>query len=138
MILVDSNILIDVLGKAQKWGDWSRTKIASLLAEDTLAVNQVAYAEVAPRTGSLEIFRALLADFEIAFEPFAEEASYEAGRAFLTYRSRPKEARQVLPDFFIGGHALVANAAILTRDPRFYRSYFPTVPVIAPEKDEHD
>jgi predicted nucleic acid-binding protein len=40
----------------------------------------------------------------------------------------------VLADFFIGGHAQVAEATILTRDPRFYRTYFPSVPLITPDK----
>jgi predicted nucleic acid-binding protein len=136
VILIDSNILIDVLGKAQAWRDWSRAKLATLMLDDDLAVNQVVFAEVAPRTGSLERFHARLADFQIAFEPFADDAAFEAGRAFLAYRLQRREAKQVLPDFFIGGHALVAGATILTRDPRFYRSYFPSVPLITPDKAE--
>jgi hypothetical protein len=28
----------------------------------------------------------------------------------------------------------VSNATILTRDPRFYRIYFPSVPLITPDK----
>ena len=134
MILVDSNILIDVLGAAQPWRDWSRAKLVALLLEDDLAVNQVAFAEIAPRSGSLGQFQARLAEFEIGYEPFAEGAAFEAGRAFLAYRSRRKEARQVLPDFFIGGHAQVLGASVLTRDPRFYRTYFPKVPLITPDR----
>ena len=36
----------------------------------------------------------------------------------------------VLPDFFIGAHAAVAGVALLTRDARRYRSYFPTITLI--------
>jgi predicted nucleic acid-binding protein len=134
VILVDSNVLIDVMGPAQAWADWSRAKLAALLLDNDLAVNQVAFAEVAPRMGSVAHFRVRLAEFEIAFEPFAAEAAFEAGRAFLAYRSRHREAKQVLPDFFIGGHAAVASASIVTRDPRFYRTYFSSVPLITPEQ----
>jgi predicted nucleic acid-binding protein len=38
----------------------------------------------------------------------------------------------VLPDFFIGAHAAVAQLPLLTRDVRRYRTYFPTVQLIAP------
>ena len=35
-------------------------------------------------------------------------------------------------DFYIGAHAAVARYKILTRDPRRFRRYFPTVELIAP------
>jgi predicted nucleic acid-binding protein len=38
----------------------------------------------------------------------------------------------VLQDFFIGAHAAVARLALLTRDARRYRSYFPTIDLVAP------
>jgi predicted nucleic acid-binding protein len=41
----------------------------------------------------------------------------------------------VLPDFFIGAHAEVENLPLLTRDVRRYRTYFPTVALIAPESE---
>ena len=39
----------------------------------------------------------------------------------------------VLSDFFIGAHAQAERLPLLTRDIRRYRSYFPTVELIAPE-----
>jgi predicted nucleic acid-binding protein len=39
----------------------------------------------------------------------------------------------VLPDFFIGAHAAVANRTLLTRDVQRYHTYFPTVTLIAPD-----
>jgi hypothetical protein len=38
----------------------------------------------------------------------------------------------VLPDFFIGAHAVVAGISLLTRDARRYRTYFPTIILITP------
>lgn len=38
----------------------------------------------------------------------------------------------VLPDFFIGAHAAVTGLMLLPREVGRYRSYFPTVPLIAP------
>jgi predicted nucleic acid-binding protein len=37
-----------------------------------------------------------------------------------------------LPDFCIGAHAAVEHLALLTRDARRYRDYFPKVEIIDP------
>ena len=60
-------------------------------------------------------------------------ALFLAARAHLRYRRRGGTRHGVLPDFFIGAHAAVRGLPLLTRDPRRYRDYFPTLRVIAPE-----
>jgi hypothetical protein len=55
-----------------------------------------------------------------------------AGKAFQTYRARGGSKTGVLPDFFIGAHAVAEGISLLTRDTRRYRSYFPTVSLITP------
>jgi predicted nucleic acid-binding protein len=57
-----------------------------------------------------------------------------AGKAFRRYRRAGGPRTTVLPDFFIGAHAQIAGMPLLTRDVRRYRSYFPHVTLIAPEK----
>lgn len=54
------------------------------------------------------------------------------GKAFVRYRREDGIKGKVLSDFFIGAHAAVGAHTLLTRDPRRYRSYFPTVTVISP------
>ena len=39
----------------------------------------------------------------------------------------------VLPDFFIGAHAVIEGWPLLTRDAGRYRAYFPGIALIAPE-----
>jgi predicted nucleic acid-binding protein len=70
-------------------------------------------------------------DFRRAALPWA--AVFLAGKAFLSYRRSRGAASTPLPDFYIGAHAAVADLALLTRDARRYRTYFPTVRLLAPQ-----
>ena len=60
-------------------------------------------------------------------------AAFLAGKVFVSYRRNRGAASAPLPDFFIGAHAAVDELALLTRDARRYRTYFPTVQLLAPE-----
>jgi len=64
--------------------------------------------------------------------PLPYEAAFLAGKAFLTYRRRGGEKTAPLPDFYIGAHAAIIGCRLLTRDAKRYRSYFPSVDVVAP------
>jgi hypothetical protein len=63
------------------------------------------------------------------------DAAFLAGKAFLVYRGRGGTRRSPLPDFFIGAHAAVAGYQLLTRDVARYRTYFPKLDLLAPERD---
>jgi len=60
-------------------------------------------------------------------------SAFLAGKAFVEYRRNKGTKATTLPDFFIGAHAAVAGLDLLTRDVGRYRTYFPTVTLIAPE-----
>jgi predicted nucleic acid-binding protein len=64
--------------------------------------------------------------------PIPRAALFLAGQAFRMYRRQNGTKSGVLPDFFIGAHAVATDAPLLTRDPRRIRSYFPSVTVISP------
>jgi hypothetical protein len=66
-------------------------------------------------------------------EALPYEAAFLAEKCFLVYRQRGGTKRSPLPDFFIGAHAAVAGYRLLTRDAARYRSYFPRLPLIAPD-----
>ena len=59
-------------------------------------------------------------------------AAFLAGKAFVDYRRRGGTRTSTLPDFFIGAHAAAGDLTLLTRDVARYRTYFPTVRLIAP------
>jgi predicted nucleic acid-binding protein len=65
-------------------------------------------------------------------ETLPYEAAFLPGKSFSTYRRRGGVRRSPLPDFCIGAHAAVCGYRLLTRDAARYRTYFPTVDLIAP------
>lgn len=134
MIFVDSNVIIDVLDRDPKWYEWSISQMIDAAAQGKVVTNHVVLAETAPHYGSLSEFNARLEEMTIEIEPLSDKAAFNAGMAFLDYRKRNKERQSVLADFFIGGHAEAIEASILTRDPRVYRTYFPSVPLITPDE----
>ncbi|BDD66467.1 DNA-binding protein [Sphingobium sp. TA15] len=138
MILIDSNVLIDVFDRDPQWFDWSFAHINRAAFGASLFINPVVVGEIAPRFEALADLRAVLASMLIMIEPLTDEGAFQAGRAFEVHRARRQAgaAKSILADFFIGGHAQAAGATILTRDPRFYRSYFPGVSLITPSEDD--
>jgi predicted nucleic acid-binding protein len=131
--LVDSNVLIDVLSADFAWGKWSGQALASLGSDSQLVINPVIYAEVSQRYSRKELL-----DHELPADVFLRKgipwaAAFLAGKAFNDYRRRGGNRRSPLPDFFIGAHAAVEGLRLLTRDASRYRTYFPTVELIAPE-----
>jgi predicted nucleic acid-binding protein len=69
----------------------------------------------------------------ITLEEIPRAALFLAGKAFQRYRSAGGTRSGVLPDFFIGAHAGVAGLPLLTRDVQRYRTYFPSLNLIAPQ-----
>lgn len=130
--LIDSNVLLDINTDDPVWAEWSVEMLDIAADESTLAINPIIYAEVSISYETIdELENALpVALYKRLDLPF--EAAFLAGRAFLKYKKRGGKRTSPLPDFYIGAHAAVSDLKILTRDPRQYRQYFPTVRLIAP------
>ncbi len=133
MVLVDTNVLLDVVEDDPTWADWSQRQLDAWSLRGPLAINAIIYAELSMAFARIEELEAVLDDGGITVEPFPREALFLAGKAFLKYRQRKGGKTNVLPDFLIGAHAAVSGLTILTRDVGRYRSYFPSVTLVTPE-----
>ncbi|MEJ0005999.1 MAG: type II toxin-antitoxin system VapC family toxin [Steroidobacteraceae bacterium] len=133
MILVDTNVLLDVLQDDPNWAAWSQAQLESAALTDSLAINAVIYSELSMAFERIEELEQIVAEAKLAVEAIPREALFLAGKVFLEYRRRKGSKQGVLPDFYIGAHAAVARCAILTRDVGRYRGYFPTVPLVTPK-----
>ncbi|GDY31479.1 type II toxin-antitoxin system VapC family toxin [Gandjariella thermophila] len=130
--LVDANVLLDVLTEDEKWATWSADTLRRAAEEGPLVINPVVYAEVSVRFSRIEELDDALPAEDFVRVPLPWAAAFLAGKCFLEYRRRGGAKRSPLPDFFIGAHAAVSRMRLLTRDAARYRSYFPTVALLAP------
>lgn len=97
-----------------------------------MAINDVVYAELSVGYQRMEDLDEMLASTGISLAPIPRPALFLAGKAFRRYREADGGRTGVLADFFIGAHAVISDAALITRDTRSYRSYFPGINLIAP------
>lgn len=132
VVLVDSNVILDVATADPVWCDWSSRRLAELADVSELAINPIIYAEVSIGFERLEELNDVLPVDSFRRLTLPWEAAFLAGKCFLQYRRQGGGRSSVLPDFFIGAHAAVAGLALLTRDVARYRSYFPRVKLLAP------
>jgi predicted nucleic acid-binding protein len=131
-VLIDSNVLLDVATEDPRWFGWSSEQLERIADESPLVINPIIYGEVSVSYERIEDLEAVLTASVFRRDPLPYEATFLAGKALVRYRRRGGERRSPLADFYVGAHAAVAGYRLLTRDERRYRTYFPTVEVIAP------
>ena len=130
--LIDSNVLLDLMTENPQWFSWSAAAAERAADRSRIVINAVIYAEVSVRYSRIEELEAALPKAILHREEIPYEAAFLAGKSFLAYRRRGGTKQSPLPDFFIGAHAAIAGYQLLTRDAARYRTYFPSLPLIAP------
>ncbi len=132
MLLVDTNVLVDVLEDDPQWADWSIQQLRFQSKIHRLAINPIVYSELSLTFSTVEVLDQTIAGLGLAMIEIPKPALFLAGKAFVRYRRQGGTKSNVLGDFFIGAHAAVSGLQILTRDTKRYRSYFPSVVLVAP------
>lgn len=131
-VLVDSNVLLDLVTEDERWFTWSASTLEQIADINVLVIDPIIYAEVSIAYARIEDVEEALPPSMFRREPLPYEAGFLAGKAFMRYRRSRGVRTTPLPDFYIGAHAAVAGYRLLTRDAKRYRTYFPTVELIAP------
>ncbi|MFZ5574233.1 MAG: type II toxin-antitoxin system VapC family toxin [Pseudomonadota bacterium] len=132
MLLVDTNVLMDVLEDDPRWADWSIDQLRAQSKIHPLLINPVIYAELSLTFSRMEALDQAIESMGLALKELPRPALFLAGKAFALYRRNGGKKSNVLADFFIGAHAAVLGCPLLTRDAPRYRSYFPSVELITP------
>ena len=132
MLLVDTNVLVDVLEDDPEWADWSIGQLRAQSQIHRLAINPIIYSELSLIFSTVEALDRTVDDLGLTMMEIPKSALFLAGKAFVRYRREGGQKQNVLADFFIGSHAAVSRYPLLTRDIRRYSSYFADVKLIAP------
>jgi hypothetical protein len=132
-MLVDTNVLVDVLQSDPVWADWFIAQLQAQSKVHQLAINPIIDAELSLTFSTVEALDQVLDGMELRMLEIPKPALFLAGKAFVQYRRRGGAKTNVLGDFFIGAHAAVSGLPLLTRDTGRYRTYFPSVKLLAPE-----
>jgi len=133
VILVDTNVIIDILERDRQWFAWSSQQLADAVFAGDAAVNLVVLAESAPRFAGLEEQLAVFTELGLRIDDIDHASAFAAGQRFRAYRAGSSDRTAILADFLIGAHALERSAALLTRDSGIYRRHFPELTLITPE-----
>ncbi|MEP6730479.1 MAG: type II toxin-antitoxin system VapC family toxin [bacterium] len=133
-VLVDSCVILDVLTEDPTWFDWSASALEEHAESAVLIINPIIYSEVSVRFERIEELEEALPPDVFRRDPLPWEAGFLAGKCFLRYRKQGGVRRSPLPDFYVGAHAAVRGATLLTRDASRYRAYFPALKLIAPRQ----
>ncbi|MCX7140544.1 MAG: type II toxin-antitoxin system VapC family toxin [Proteobacteria bacterium] len=133
MLLVDTNVLVDVLENDPEWADWSIGQLRAQSQVQRLAINPIIYSELSLTFSTVEALDKAIENMGLSVIEVPRPALFLAGKAFVRYRRQGGTKSNVLGDFFIGAHAAVSGHVILTRDTRRFAAYFPSVKLIAPD-----
>ncbi len=133
-VLIDSSVLIDLTQPGRSTFSWSLAAVREAMLDGGACINPLIYAEVAPGFATPGRLDAAMPPDGIRREPLPYAAAFPAMQAYRTYRERGGVKLTCLPDFFIGAHAQVAGHALLTRDAKRFRTYFPSVRLITPDE----
>jgi predicted nucleic acid-binding protein len=125
VVLVDSNILLDLMIDNAQWFPWSAATVRRAADRSRLVINAITYGKVSIRYSRIEGLEAALPREMFDRESVPYEAAILAGKAFLAYRRRGATKRPPLPDSIIGAHTAVAGYRLMTRDANRYRGNFP-------------
>jgi predicted nucleic acid-binding protein len=134
MLLVDTNVLVDVLEDDPEWADWSIGQLRAQSQIHRLAINPIIYAELSLTFSTVEALDRAIEDLDLTMIEIPRPALFLASKAFVRYRRLGGTKQNVLADFFIGAHAAVSGYPVLTRDTARYATYFPTLSLVTPEQ----
>jgi predicted nucleic acid-binding protein len=131
---LDSNVLIYALNPKSELHLWSVERIFERRKLGSLFIDAMTYAEVSVGYLNVASFDATLSRLQVEIKLTSKDALFVAARAYQQYKVRGGTKTNVLPDFLIGANSLDNKMPLMTRDINRFRTYFPTLQLIAPPR----
>ena len=82
MILVDTNVLLDLVTDDPDWAEWSLARLEEAALAGPVLINDIVYAETSIRDHRIEDLDAMLAQATIEIAATPRSALFLAGKAF--------------------------------------------------------
>ncbi len=128
---IDSSVLLDVVCNDRLYADKSETALRVASAEGSLIICECVIAEIRPAFHPSQ-FNQFIEDWHLTFVPSSMESAVLAGKNFSKYLKRGGKSVNIVPDFFIGAHAVYHANRLLTRDRGYMRDYFSGLKLMQP------
>jgi predicted nucleic acid-binding protein len=132
MIVVDTNIRLDIANRNPVWLNWSASQMMQLSKIHDLVINPIIYAEFSVTYVLLAEVEKSISDLGLKVADIPRVAAFPAGKGCNQDRKLGGSKTGVLPELIIAAHAMVLNCPLLTRDTRRYATYFPAVHLVSP------
>lgn len=124
---------MELLTGDRVWSGWSQRELELAAALDVIAIKDVVYAELSVGFPSIERLDSTPTIAGLIMAAIPRAALFLAGKTFQRYRRAGGARTGVLADFFLGAHAAIEDAPLITRDTARYRTYFPGIALITPD-----
>jgi predicted nucleic acid-binding protein len=138
MILLDTNVIVDVLDKNQANHEWAKKQIEDAVAAEGGGISVATLAELCAGARNPADVEPEIKRWGITIHDIPAAAASTCGKAYRRYVMARRNSggglspKMPLPDFFIGAQAEVMDWKIATRDQGRFEKYFPTVVLVTP------